>query len=74
MTSVNPGQAIVIAGVPNLRDMGGWATPGGVVASGEVYRSAEFSGLTGEAATAFAALGVRAVYDLCTTVERTGRI
>ena len=70
-TGINPGAAIGITGVPNLRDIGGWAASGGSVRSGQVYRSAEFSGLEGSAAEEFAALGVRTVYDLRTGDERT---
>ncbi len=70
-TGISPGAAIGITGVPNLRDVGGWATPGGKVRTGQVYRSAEFSGLGGAAADEFAALGVRTVYDLRTADERT---
>ncbi|MGA9871498.1 MAG: tyrosine-protein phosphatase [Rhodococcus sp. (in: high G+C Gram-positive bacteria)] len=69
-TGVSPGVAIAIDGVPNLRDVGGWAAAGGVVRTGQVYRSAEFSGLSGAAAEQFAALGVRTVYDLRTEDER----
>jgi len=69
-TGVNPGSAIEVAGVPNLRDLGGWATPNGKVVSGQVYRSAEFSALGGPAAAEFASLGIRTVYDLRTAGER----
>jgi protein-tyrosine phosphatase len=69
-TGMNPGSAIGIEGVPNLRDLGGWATPDGKVVTGQVYRSAEFSGLAGPAAAEFASLGIRTVYDLRTAGER----
>ena len=69
-TGVNPGSAIEVEGVPNLRDLGGWATPNGKVVSGQVYRSAEFSALGGPAAAEFASLGIRTVYDLRTAGER----
>lgn len=69
-TGVSPGVAIGIEGVPNLRDLGGWAAPGGKVRSGQVYRSAEFSGLAGSSAEEFSSLGVRTVYDLRTADER----
>jgi protein-tyrosine phosphatase len=68
-----PGQVIPIVGVPNLRDLGGWETPDGRVRPGQVYRSAEFSGLTGDAATGFGDLGVRTVYDFRTTAERAAQ-
>ena len=69
--ATRPGQNIPIAGVPNLRDMGGWAAPGGRVRMGMLYRSAEFGALDGDAADAFAKLGIRSVYDLRTSDERT---
>jgi protein-tyrosine phosphatase len=72
MTSdtVHPGQNIPIPGVPNLRDMGGWATPGGRVRTGMLYRTAEFGALEGDAADSFAKLGIRSVYDFRTADER----
>ncbi|MET0672254.1 MAG: tyrosine-protein phosphatase [Microbacterium pygmaeum] len=69
-TGISPGMAIAIEGVPNLRDLGGWATGGGEVRSGQVYRSAEFASLAGVPADEFASLGIRTVYDLRTTDER----
>ena len=65
------GQNIAIRTVPNLRDLGGWSTPGGRVRSGLIYRSAEFSDLQGDDAAAFGKLGIRSVYDLRTAEERT---
>ena len=70
-TGISPGVAIAIEGVPNLRDVGGWAAAGGKVRTGQVYRSAEFSGLSGSAADEFGALGVWTVYDLRTADERS---
>ncbi len=69
-----PGRAIVIEGVPNLRDLGGWATPDGKVATGQVYRSAEFGALRSDAEPAFEALGIRTVYDLRTADERKANV
>ena len=67
----DPGQSIAIASVPNLRDLGGWPTRGGGrVRWGLLYRSTELSRLEGADMAAFAALGVRSVYDLRTEVER----
>jgi len=61
---------VVIATAANLRDVGGWSTSdGGHVRTGLVYRSAELSRLYDEDLVAFAALGIRAVYDLRTTTE-----
>ena len=65
-----PGRAIPIASVPNLRDLGGWPTKGGGrVRHGLVYRSTELNGLEGPDMTAFAALGIKTVYDLRTALE-----
>jgi protein-tyrosine phosphatase len=69
-----PGAAIPIASVPNLRDLGGWpAQGGGTVRRGQVYRSTALDRLEGADTAAFAALGVRAVYDLRTKGEATAR-
>ncbi|TXS33021.1 tyrosine-protein phosphatase [Streptomyces sp. ms191] len=48
-------------------------TSGGRVVRGQVYRSAEFSGLQDDDATSFAALGIRSVYDLRTEGERAAQ-
>jgi protein-tyrosine phosphatase len=66
-----PGQSIAIAAVPNLRDLGGWPTQdGGRVRWGLIYRSTELDKLAGADMAAFAALGIRSVYDLRTEAER----
>src|SRR5262245_36041703 len=66
-----PGERIPIATAPNLRDLGGWRTgDGAVVRHGVVYRSAELAKLHGDDLVAFAALGIRTVYDLRTSAER----
>jgi protein-tyrosine phosphatase len=72
-TTRQPGQNIDIATVPNLRDLGGWPARGGRVRQGLLYRSAEFSGLQGDDAAAFAKLGIRSVYDLRTADERAAQ-
>jgi protein-tyrosine phosphatase len=64
------GQSIPIKTVPNLRDLGGWSTPGGPVRSGLLYRSAEFADLAGPDLDRFNALGVRTVFDMRTDEER----
>jgi len=69
-TSSGPGASIAIATVPNLRDLGGWATPTGRVRRGVVFRSAQFSDLVGADAESFAELGLRTVFDLRTEDER----
>lgn len=66
-----PGANIPIKSVPNLRDLGGWSTGSGKVRAGVIFRSAEFGALQGEDAAEFAKLGIRSVYDLRTTEERT---
>jgi protein-tyrosine phosphatase len=66
-----PGQSLAIASVPNMRDLGGWATRDGrKVRWGLVYRSTELSELAGPDMAAFAALGIRSVYDLRSEAER----
>ncbi len=73
MSSV-PGERIPITTAPNLRDLGGWATRrGGRVRVGQVYRSAELARLSGADLAAFAALGIRVVYDLRTAAERSSQ-
>jgi protein-tyrosine phosphatase len=67
-----PGENIPIPSLLNLRDLGGWPTrDGGRVRWGQVYRSTDLSKLHGDGLAAFAELGIRAVYDLRTKVERT---
>lgn len=60
-----------IATLPNLRDVGGWSTRDGrPVRTGRLYRSVDLSRLDDAGERAFAALGVRTVYDLRTAAER----
>ncbi len=67
----SPGERIDIPSLPNLRDVGGYATAGdGTVRTGVLYRSAGLARMTDEDAVAFAALGVRTVFDLRTDAER----
>jgi protein-tyrosine phosphatase len=69
-TTREPGESIPIASVPNLRDLGGWPTQsGGTVRWGRVYRSTALDRLEGADMEAFAALGIRVVYDLRTKAE-----
>jgi len=70
MATPEPGQSIQIATVPNLRDLGGWATPNGKVRPGLIFRSAEFASLQGADAAEFEKLGIRSVYDFRTKDER----
>ena len=68
------GESIAIATVPNLRDLGGWPIcGGGRVRRGLLYRSTELDKLAGADLAAFAALGIRSVYDLRTETERSAR-
>jgi protein-tyrosine phosphatase len=60
-----------IVSMPNLRDVGGYVTRTGArVRTGLVYRSSALARLDASDAEAFAALGIRTVYDLRTAVER----
>ena len=66
-----PGANIGIRSVPNLRDIGGYATMrGGRVRAGLLYRSAALGRLADEDRPAFGALGLRTVFDLRTEDER----
>ena len=73
MPPPQPGASIAVPGVPNLRDVGGWATPHGPVARGLAYRSVAPVGLSEQGRAALEALGVRTVFDLRTTRERQER-
>lgn len=67
-----PGQRIDIPLLPNLRDIGGYATTdGGRVRTGQLYRSTELNHLQGDDLQRFADLGIRTVFDLRTEPERT---
>ena len=69
--TAEPGAAIELAAVPNLRDVGGWATAdGATVRRGQVFRSTELSKLDGDDEAAFTGLGIRRAYDLRTASER----
>lgn len=72
MTDPVPGSAVPLAGVPNLRDLGGWTTASGKqVSRSHVFRSTELHRLTGNAQMTFDHLGITTVYDLRTAAERT---
>ena len=60
-----------IASMPNLRDLGGHATPDGRVSTGLPYRSVSLAHLADADVDAFGRLGVRSVFDLRTATERT---
>jgi protein-tyrosine phosphatase len=66
-----PGALIALRTLPNLRDVGGYATrDGGTVRTGVLFRSTELGRLEGEDVEAVAALGLRTVFDLRTEAER----
>jgi len=66
-----PGAQIVIVGLANLRELGGWmAADGRSVAAGKVFRSTDLDRLDQEGIGAVARLGVRTVVDLRTEAER----
>ena len=67
-----PGRRIDIPLLPNLRDIGGYATASGArVRTGQLYRSTELNHLAGEDLEQFAKLEIRTVFDLRTEAERT---
>jgi protein-tyrosine phosphatase len=69
---LTPGASISIRSVPNLRDIGGYTTPGGGrVRAGVLYRSTALAKLADADLPAFGALGIRTVFDLRTKDERT---
>jgi protein-tyrosine phosphatase len=68
------GEGIVVASLPNLRDVGGWPTRDGrMVRRGLVYRSVALNHLTDGDLAAVGAFGLRTVYDLRTEAERTAQ-
>jgi protein-tyrosine phosphatase len=72
MTEAIPGTQIRLAGVPNVRDLGGWQTADGSrVSLLKVFRSTELHHLADGARAAFDRLGIKTVYDLRTSAERS---
>lgn len=69
-TTFKPGRRIDIPSVPNLRDIGGYQAAGGVVQSGQLYRSVELNHLQGDDLDDFARLGISTVFDMRTEAER----
>lgn len=59
--------SIVVAGLTNLRDLGGKSTPDGSVRTGRLFRSEQLGGLTDVGA--WNALGVREIIDFRGTPE-----
>lgn len=65
---------IDLEGVSNFRDIGGYPIDGGKrVRRGVLYRAGEPTALTARDRAALDALGIRTIYDLRTTTERTKR-
>ena len=70
-SEVVPGSLIELASLPNLRDIGGYATrDGGRVRMGRCTRSTELGRLTDQDLETFGRLGIRTVFDLRTEAER----
>ncbi len=70
-TSVQPGQSLGIASVPNLRDLGGYDAGGGAtVASRLVYRSNQLCQISAKDMEKIAGLGLKVDFDLRTADER----
>ena len=68
------GEAIAMKTLPNLRDLGGYATEGGgTVRSGVLFRSAALSDVNDADAEALAALGIKTVFDFRSASERGKR-
>lgn len=66
-----PGEAIMLATLPNLRDIGGWPTRDGRrVRTGVLFRSTALDRLDDADAAAVTALGIRCVVDFRTALER----
>jgi protein-tyrosine phosphatase len=69
-----PGHNLGLASVPNLRDVGGYATgDGAVVRTGLVYRSDQLNPISPDDLTKLDELGLAIVFDLRTADERTAR-
>lgn len=69
--SWSPGQSLGIISVPNLRDVGGYATVDGhVVRTGLLYRSNQLNPISPDDLKKIAALGLINDFDLRTVAER----
>jgi len=66
-----PGEAILLATLPNLRDAGGWPTADGRrVRTGVLFRSTALDRLDDADAARLVALGIRSIVDFRTSLER----
>lgn len=61
---------IALATAANMRDLGGLSVDGGVIAAGQVFRSASLASLSTDDGQHFTSLGIAMVYDLRTSEER----
>jgi protein-tyrosine phosphatase len=68
--TVTASRRVVLGGVLNFRDLGGYPVPGGVTRWGAIYRSDSLHRLTAAELATFDALGIRAVFDLRSAEER----
>lgn len=69
-----PGTSLGIASVPNLRDMGGYATAdGSVVRRGVVYRANQLNPISADDMKKIADLGLKNDFDLRTAEERAAK-
>ena len=65
-----PGARIGIEGLRNIRDLGGWATPTGVVRHGRLFRSDRLDELTPASHETLDAMGISTVVDFRYQSER----
>jgi len=71
---VEPGLSLGIASIPNLRDMGGYATAdGATIARGLVYRSNQLYDISPDDMILLAQLNLKNDYDLRTASERNDK-
>jgi len=71
---LEPGLSLGIASIPNLRDMGGYATAdGATIAKGLVYRSNQLYDITTDDMLLLAELNLKNDYDLRTASERSDK-
>jgi protein-tyrosine phosphatase len=66
----NDGGSALLRSAPAFRDLGGIAAAGGVIRHGRLFRSEALLNLTEQEKSAVAALGLRAICDLRSSLER----